>query len=56
LPCVQIRKSDDLRNDCAKNRALQILLAQSLAMQIISTHELSRASAHRLQHLDGPTR
>jgi hypothetical protein len=36
LPCVQIRKSDDLRNPGAKSRVVQVLLAQSLAMQIIS--------------------
>jgi hypothetical protein len=42
LPCVPIRKSDDLRNPCAKSRVLQVLLAQSLAMQIISTPRFRR--------------
>jgi len=39
LPCVQIRKSDDLDNACAKSRVLEALLAQAVAMQIISTSE-----------------
>ena len=37
LPCVQIRKSDDLDNTRAKSRVWQVLLAQAVAMQIIST-------------------
>jgi hypothetical protein len=38
---MQIRKSDDLDNACAKSLVLQILLAQAFAMQIISTLEFS---------------
>jgi hypothetical protein len=41
LPCVQIRKSDDMDNACAKSLVLQVLLAQSFAMQIISMPTLS---------------
>jgi hypothetical protein len=39
---VQIRKSDDLDNACAKNRLLDVLLAQADAMQIIATVAFSR--------------
>jgi hypothetical protein len=39
---VQIKKSDDLDNACAKSRFLEALLAQAVAMQIISTLGLSR--------------
>jgi hypothetical protein len=38
---MQIRKSDDLRNACAKSSVLQVFLAQAFAMQIISTPEFS---------------
>ena len=44
LPCVPIRKSDDLHNPGAKSRGVQVLLARSLARQIISTPKLSGAS------------
>ena len=37
LHSVQIKKSDDLDNACAKSRVLEALLAQAVAMQIIST-------------------
>src|SRR5919109_2408865 len=36
LPCVPIRKPDDLDNTCAKSLVLQVLLAQAFARQIIS--------------------
>jgi hypothetical protein len=39
---MPIRKSDDLRNDCAKSLILKVLLAQSLVVQIISTLGVSR--------------
>jgi hypothetical protein len=37
LHSAQIKKSDDLDNACAKSRVLEALLAQAVAMQIIST-------------------
>jgi hypothetical protein len=37
LHCAQIKKSDDLDNDGAKSRVLQVLLAQLFAMSIIAT-------------------
>jgi hypothetical protein len=43
LHSAQIKKSDDLDNACAKSRVLEALLAQAVAMQIISTLALSRA-------------
>jgi hypothetical protein len=38
---VQIKKSDDLDNACAKSRVLEALLAQAAAMQIILTLQLT---------------
>jgi hypothetical protein len=38
---VQIKKSDDLDNICAKSQVLEALWAQAVAMQIISTFEFS---------------
>jgi hypothetical protein len=43
LHSAQIKKSDDLDNACAKSRVLEALLAQAVAMQIISTLSFSRA-------------
>jgi hypothetical protein len=43
LHSAQIKKSDDLDNACAKSRVLEALLAQAVAMQIISTLAVSRA-------------
>jgi hypothetical protein len=37
LPYMQIKKSDDLDNACAKSLGLEAILAQAVAMQIIST-------------------
>jgi hypothetical protein len=37
LHSAQIKKSDDLDNACAKSLVLEALLAQAVAMQIIST-------------------
>jgi hypothetical protein len=37
LHSAQIKKSDDLDNARAKSRMLEALLAQAVAMQIIST-------------------
>jgi hypothetical protein len=37
LHSAQIKKSDDLGNACAKSLVLEALLAQAVAMQIIST-------------------
>jgi hypothetical protein len=45
--CMAIRKSDDLRNDYAKNLILKVLLAQSVAMQIISTPSLTGRGARQ---------
>src|SRR5262245_46123121 len=42
LPYVPIRKSDDLRNHFAKSQIFEGLLAQSVAMQIISTLTINR--------------
>jgi hypothetical protein len=39
---MQIKKSDDLDNACAKRRILEALLAQAVALQIISTPAVSR--------------
>jgi hypothetical protein len=36
LHSAQIKKSDDLDNACAKSLVLEALLAQAVAMQIIS--------------------
>jgi hypothetical protein len=36
-----LKKSDDLDNARVKNQVLQVLLAQAVAMEIISTLELS---------------
>jgi len=44
LPCVQIKKSDDLDNAFAKVLVLQTFLAQAVAMQIISTNKRSAAA------------
>ena len=41
LHCAQIIGSDDLDNDCAKSWVLQVLLAQSFAMQIIATPRIT---------------
>jgi hypothetical protein len=41
LHSAQIKKSDDLDNACAKSRVLEALLAQAVAMQIISTLAVS---------------
>jgi hypothetical protein len=41
LHSAQIKKSDDLDNACAKSRVLEALLAQAVAMQIISTPGVS---------------
>ena len=41
LHSAQIKKSDDLDNACAKSRVLEALLAQAVAMQIISTPGMS---------------
>jgi hypothetical protein len=49
LPCVQIKKSDDLDNACAKSQVLQVLLAQALAMQIIPAPALRGLSIRRLR-------
>jgi hypothetical protein len=43
LHSAQTKKSDDLDNACAKSRVLEALLAQAVAMQIISTPGMSRA-------------
>jgi hypothetical protein len=42
LHSAQIKKSDDLDNACAKSRVLEALLAQAVAMQIISTLGIRR--------------
>jgi hypothetical protein len=39
LPGVQIKKSADLDNACAKSQILEALLVQAVAMQIISAPE-----------------
>jgi hypothetical protein len=44
LHSAQIKKSDDLDNACAKSRVLEALLAQAVAMQIISTLGVRRGS------------
>jgi hypothetical protein len=41
LHSAQIKKSDDLDNACAKILVLEALLAQAVAMQIISTLPVS---------------
>jgi hypothetical protein len=53
LHSAQIKKSDDLDNACAKSLVLEALLAQAVAMQIISTPGMSRARlvARRLHAL-----
>jgi hypothetical protein len=49
LHSAQIKKSDDLDNACAKSRVLEALLAQAVAMQIISAPEV--VDIKRLHHL-----
>jgi hypothetical protein len=44
LHSAQIKKSDDLDNACAKSQGLKALLAQAVAMQIISTPEFSNVA------------
>jgi hypothetical protein len=43
LHSAQIKKFDDLDNACAKNLGFEALLAQAVAMQIISTPGIRRA-------------
>jgi hypothetical protein len=51
LSCVHIRKSDDLRYAYANSRVLQVLLAQAVAVQIVSMLALSRR--RKLQRTGG---
>jgi hypothetical protein len=46
LHSAQIKKSDDLDNACAKSLGFEALLAQAVAMQIISNPGMSRAVLH----------
>jgi hypothetical protein len=46
LHSAQIKKSDDLDNACAKSRVLEALLAQAVAMQIISTLRITGFAMH----------
>jgi hypothetical protein len=48
LPYAQIKKSDDLDNACAKSLGLEAILAQAVAMQIISAPEVGPVRKSRV--------